>query len=150
LLIVGSIVMLYLGVQVLVSMGVLSVPTATDLPGDFPNWMYAVGLLGLLLMGVTLTAWAVGVWVRRTGMEDDSEVIAQAYRASIPSGGSTRPERMPRGRHLAPLPHLVALLPRVSSDDLIIDLRPPEALRRARGRHQLAQSQRALVSPTSS
>jgi len=135
LFIVGSIVMLYLSVQVLISRGLLSDPAATDLPGDFPNWTYAVGILVILLIGVTLTAWAVGLWVRRTGMGDDSEVIAQAYRASIPSGGNIRLVRMPRGRHIASLPHGVALPPRALSHDLIIDLRPPAASGRPRGRH---------------
>ena len=135
LLIVGSIVMLYLGVQLLIARGLLSVPAATDLPGGFPNWTYAVGILVILLIGVTLTAWAVGLWLRRTGMEDDSEVIAQAYRASIPSNGNTHPERMPRGRHVASLQNVVALPTRASSHDLVIDLKPPEAARRPRGRH---------------
>jgi hypothetical protein len=135
LLIVGSIVMLYLSIQVLISRGLLSVPAATDLPGGFPNWAYAVGILVILLIGVTLTAWAVGLWVRRTGMEDDSEVIAHAYRASIPASGNNDSERVPRGRHVAPLQNVAALPARASSHDLVIDLRPPAASSRPRGRH---------------
>lgn len=147
--IVGSIVLLYLCVQILISRGLLPVPDATDLPGRFPNWSYAVGILAIVLIAVTLTAWAVGVWVRRTGIEDEFEAIAQAYRATIPTSGRPGHGRMPHGRHVARLPHgrhvgrvphEVALFTHGSGSDFAIDLRALESAHEPRGRH-LAEAQ---------
>jgi hypothetical protein len=134
LIIVGSLVALYLSIDELVSSGLLSVSGAAEPPGGLPNWMYAVGIFGILLIGVTLTAWGAALWVRRTGMEDN-EVIAQAYRASVPSNRTAHHETLPRGRHVAPLPQRSGLRPGTSTDHVIIELRPPGGPRRLRGRH---------------
>ena len=102
--IISSIVMLYLGFDALVSRGVFGPPQATELPGDFPVWTYALAVVIVLMLALSLASWVVALRVRWGSIGEDNEEIAIVYRASIPVHEDLQQDGILKGRHRASVP----------------------------------------------
>ena len=131
--ILSSIVLLYLGFDALVTHGLLSPPDIADLPGDFPNWTYAIGILMVLVLVLGLVASMVALRARWGPVGDDTQLIADAYRASIPIHEDLRHHGISSGRHRATAPEPVITFSRSSSDPT--DSPTGGGHRPVRGRH---------------
>jgi hypothetical protein len=133
--IVSSIVLLYLGIDAMVSRGLISPPDVADLPGHYPNWAYAVGVLIALLLALVLAAWVVKLRVRWGSIGDDAEMIADTYRASIPVHEDLRQHGISRGRHRAALPQPVISLSVPWHDPAVTNVTTATHHLPMRGRH---------------
>jgi hypothetical protein len=102
--IISSIVLLYVGFDALVSRGVFGPPQATELPGGFPVWTYALGVLIVLMLALALASWVVALRVRWGSIGEDTEEIALVYRASIPVHEDLQQDGILKGRHRASFP----------------------------------------------
>ncbi len=90
--IISSIVVLYLGFDALVSRGVFGPPQVIALPGSYPVWTYAVGVMIVLMLALALASGVVALRVRWGSLGEDPEQIADVYRASIPVHEDLLPE----------------------------------------------------------
>ncbi len=102
--IISSIVLLYIGFDALVSRGVFGPPQVADLPGDFPVWAYALGVLAALMLALVLASWVGALSVRWGSIGEDTEEVAVLYRASIPVHEDLQRHGISKGRHRASSP----------------------------------------------
>ena len=102
--IISSIVLLFLGFDALVSRGLLGPVQAIDLPGDYPVWAYALGVLIVLMLAMALASWVVALRVRWGSVGEDTEEITLVYRASIPVHEDLQQHGISKGRHRASFP----------------------------------------------
>lgn len=123
--ILASLVLLYLGFDALIARGLFSPPVPISVPGGYPTWVYAVGVLAAVLIAVTMSAAALGGYARLTRSKEDSGSIIDAYRATINLSERVPPPTDGRGRHVADSPPQEE--PRAGEDDIHIqiDLRDP-------------------------
>jgi len=99
--VISSIVWLYLGFDALMARGLLGTQRITHLPGDYPVWTYALGVLIVLMAALALASWVLVLRVRWGSIGEDTGEIAVVYRASIPVHEALRQHGVSKGRHRA-------------------------------------------------
>ncbi len=78
-----SLVLLYIGFDALIARGLSPPPVPFSVPGGYPTWVYAIGVLAAVLFSVTMSAAALGWHARTTRSKEASGSIVDAYRATI-------------------------------------------------------------------
>lgn len=123
--ILASLVLLYLGFDALIARDLSPPPVPISVPGGYPTWVYAVGVMTAVLIAVTMLAAALGGYARLTRSKEDPGSIIDTYRATINLIERVPPPTDGRARHVADSPPQEE--PTAGEDDIHIqiDLRDP-------------------------